>query len=142
MNPGLNTTPGLGLPQPAPDTGQAPFGHAPQPMQPSPMAPPVPAAGPFPSAGMPMPAQPAPYQPQLYSATPVNPVAAHTQSQPVPQGEGADDSAIDQEWVGKAQETVQRTHTDPYLQSIELNKIKAQYIRVRYNKDLKVGEEN
>jgi hypothetical protein len=142
MNPGLNTTPGLGLPQPAPDMGQAPFGYTPQPMQSSPMAPLVPAAGPLSPTATPGPAQLAPYQPQLQPTMPVNPAAAPTQPHSVPQGESTDDGAIDQEWVSKAQEIVQRTHTDPYLQSVELNKIKAQYIRVRYNKDMKVSEEN
>jgi hypothetical protein len=48
---------------------------------------------------------------------------------------------LDAEWVNKAKEIVERTHTDPYLQSKELSRIKAQYIKARYSKDIKVSEE-
>ena len=53
----------------------------------------------------------------------------------------SDDDAINVEWVGKAHEVVERTHADPYLQSKELSHIKAQYIKARYNKDIKVSED-
>jgi hypothetical protein len=52
-----------------------------------------------------------------------------------------DDSAVDQEWITKARDIVSKTHSDPYLQSREISKIKAQYIKVRYNKDIKTVEE-
>lgn len=57
------------------------------------------------------------------------------------QDDSADTSALDAEWVNKAKEIVERTHTDPYLQSKELSRIKAQYIKARYSKEIKVSEE-
>lgn len=55
--------------------------------------------------------------------------------------ESAHDSTLDNEWVNKAKEVVERTHTDPYIQSRELGKIKVQYIKARYNKDIKISEQ-
>lgn len=53
----------------------------------------------------------------------------------------ADDTdLIEKEWVIKAKQIVEQTKADPYLQSRELNKIKAEYIKKRYNKDVKVPE--
>lgn len=52
-----------------------------------------------------------------------------------------DDDALDEEWVNKARDIVARTHNDPYLQSREISKIKAQYIKVRYNKDIKSNDD-
>jgi hypothetical protein len=51
------------------------------------------------------------------------------------------DTAFDEEWVNKAREVVARTREDPYLQSQTLGKLKAQYIKARYNKDIKTGDE-
>ena len=48
-----------------------------------------------------------------------------------------DADLIEKEWVAKAKEIVARTHGDPYVQNKEINKIKAQYIKKRYNKDIK-----
>ena len=48
-----------------------------------------------------------------------------------------DADLIEKEWVLKAKEIVARTHGDPYEQNSEINKIKADYIKKRYNKDIK-----
>ncbi len=48
-----------------------------------------------------------------------------------------DADLIEKEWVLKAKEIVARTHGDPYVQNNEINKIKADYIKKRYNKDIK-----
>jgi hypothetical protein len=56
------------------------------------------------------------------------------------QGDDAD-TPFDEEWAAKAKEIVNHTHTDPYLQSKELSKLKAQYIKARYNKDIKISED-
>jgi hypothetical protein len=54
----------------------------------------------------------------------------------------ADDTdLIEKEWVEKAKQIVERTSHDPYLQSKELNKLKSDYLKKRYNKDLKLGDE-
>lgn len=49
--------------------------------------------------------------------------------------------ALDEEWVKKAKAVVERTKHDPYLESHELSKVKADYLRIRYSKHIKVAEE-
>ncbi len=44
---------------------------------------------------------------------------------------------IEKEWVEKAKEIVSRTQGDPYKQNIELNRVRAEYIKKRYNKDVR-----
>jgi len=44
---------------------------------------------------------------------------------------------IEKEWVLKAKAIVAQTHGDPYTQNKEINKIRAEYIKKRYNKDIK-----
>lgn len=52
----------------------------------------------------------------------------------------ADDAdLIEKEWVEKAKQIVEQTKNDPYLQNQEMNKIKADYMKKRYNKDLKLS---
>lgn len=53
----------------------------------------------------------------------------------------ADIDLIEKEWVEKAKAIVARTHGDPYTQNKEINKIKADYIKKRYNKDIKLVSE-
>lgn len=54
----------------------------------------------------------------------------------------ADDvDLIEKEWVEKAKEVVGATRGDPHAQNNEMNKIKADYIKKRYNKDIKLNEE-
>lgn len=55
--------------------------------------------------------------------------------------EDDDSGAIDQEWVEKAKDIVERTKGDPFAESRELSKAKASYLKTRYNKDLKVAED-
>ena len=52
-----------------------------------------------------------------------------------------DDDLIEQEWVHKAKAIVEQTREDPHLQNQEINKFKADYIKKRYNKEIKVSEE-
>jgi hypothetical protein len=53
----------------------------------------------------------------------------------------ADDAdLIEKEWVVKAKQIVAQTKFDPYLQSAELNKLKAEYVKKRYNKEIKLPE--
>lgn len=47
---------------------------------------------------------------------------------------------IEKEWVSKAKEIVERTKSDPYIQNKEMSKVKAEYIKRRYNKDLKLSD--
>jgi len=53
----------------------------------------------------------------------------------------ADDAElIEKEWVNKAKQIINQTKDDPYTQSRELNKVRADYIKKRYNKDMKLSE--
>ena len=53
----------------------------------------------------------------------------------------ADDvDLIEREWVHKAKEIVEHTRGDPHAQNKEMNKVKADYLKKRYNKDLKLEE--
>jgi hypothetical protein len=53
----------------------------------------------------------------------------------------ADDiDLIEKEWVEKAKHIVQATLGDPYVQNKEINKIKADYIKKRYNKDIRTND--
>lgn len=53
----------------------------------------------------------------------------------------ADDAdLIEKEWVTKAKAIVAQTKDDPYQQNQEMTKVKADYLKKRYNKDLKVSE--
>ncbi len=54
----------------------------------------------------------------------------------------ADDAdLIEKEWVEKAKEIVARTRQDPYLQNKEVERMKADYMKKRYNKDIRVTED-
>lgn len=54
----------------------------------------------------------------------------------------ADDSdLIEKEWVEKAKAIVASTRDDPYVQSQEVSRFKADYIKKRYNKDIKLPED-
>lgn len=53
----------------------------------------------------------------------------------------ADDTdLIEKEWVDKAKEIVASTAHDPYQQNKEINKIRADYLKKRYNKEIKQSE--
>ena len=138
MDPQNNQAPGFGLPQPA-------FSADGQ--QPPQLTPAISSSGAAVQGGVVATAPQQPYAPPVTSATsPVSEPALATLGitdsvQENPAAHADSDSALDEEWVNKAREIVQKTHADPYLQSKELGKIKAQYIKVRYNKDIKDSEE-
>jgi hypothetical protein len=161
MDPRSNNTSGLGLPQPGSDMGQLPPIHAPDSFHapdtaashfdtaapgigavaPSAQAMPIadpPSIQPLPSvdpASVAAPVAPAPS-----AAIPAQPTMPQGDNQQLAGPVDDTDTAFDQEWVGRAREVIQRTHSDPYLQSQELGKLKAQYIKLRYNKEIKVSD--
>lgn len=54
----------------------------------------------------------------------------------------ADDAdLIEKEWVSKAKAIVDNTRNDPHLQNKQINLVKADYIKKRYNKDIKVSKD-
>lgn len=54
--------------------------------------------------------------------------------------EASDTDLIEKEWVDVLQEIVRQTSEDPYAQQKEISKLKADYMKKRYNKDVKQGE--
>jgi hypothetical protein len=52
-----------------------------------------------------------------------------------------DSDLIEKEWVLRAKAIVAATVGDPYAQNIQLNRVKAEYIKKRYQKDIKYKEE-
>lgn len=64
---------------------------------------------------------------------------AGTPSQAAP-ADDAETSDLDQDWINKARDLVEKTKNDPFAQAQELNKLKSGYLKVRYNKEIKVDE--
>lgn len=84
------------------------------------------------------------------AAQPAGPIQAAGGNQPIqPTSTPVIDDAmiadetdlIEKEWVDKAKAIVAHTQNDPHLQNKEMSKVKAQYLKKRYNKDLKLSDE-
>lgn len=139
MNPTSNETNGLKLPTPV--TEQTPITGisteqavpsvpelAPNAFEQNPNGASI-AAQPLPSIPLPQPAQSASTDVPLptSSATIVPDVAD-------------DGDLIEKEWVNKAKQIVEKTRDDPYMQSKEMTLFKADYMKKRYNKSIKLSE--
>jgi hypothetical protein len=136
MDPQLEKSPGLALPQPSVE-GSAGFnpnqlpGHMrPEAMPAAPEMASQPAAPAFAAPAA------APLSPTLPSPQPIAAPAA-----PLPVASSDDNDELDQEWINKAKAIVEHTKNDPYVESREISKAKADYLRTRYNKHIKVAEE-
>ncbi len=92
-----------------------------------------PSAPPSPST-IPLPEPP----PAPLTTSPANDAAAVTP----PSALLADDDndLIEKEWVNKAKKIVERTRDDPYKQSEDLTIFKADYLKKRYGKTVKVSQ--
>lgn len=84
---------------------------------------------------------------QVPAAQSVAPLVSQVQvpGTPASGGQGsppvADDvDLIEKEWVQRAKALVAKTKDDPHNQNKEMNKFKADYIKKRYNKEIKVSE--
>lgn len=55
--------------------------------------------------------------------------------------ESDESDAIDEAWVAKAREIVDRTRDDPYMQSNALARLRADYLKSKYSKDIKISED-
>jgi hypothetical protein len=138
MDSSSDKAPGLGLPPPSFEQGGSEFGGSQAARTPESMA----------GAGEMQPAQAAP------ATTAVQPAAVSPITVPVPDPQAltppisaaapADDSSddLDQEWVNKAKAIVEKTRSDPFLESKELSKVKADYLKTRYNKHIKIAEDS
>lgn len=67
--------------------------------------------------------------------------ATHTVSGHAAGLSAEDADLIEKTWVEKAKQIVTETHGDPHKQNNEINKVKADYIKKRYNKDIKLASE-
>lgn len=47
---------------------------------------------------------------------------------------------IEKEWVEKAKSIVEQTKHDPYQQNEEMTRMKTNYLKKRYNRDIKISE--
>ena len=95
--------------------------------------------------GVPSPVAPAIPQPQPVTAPQYpaeQPVTSAPAAAPIAGTPAIADDAdlIEKEWVEKAKEIVEQTRQDPYLQNKEINKMKADYMKKRYNKDINLEE--
>lgn len=92
----------------------------------------------------------------IMSAAAIN--DAQQQVQGVPQGQPASSSddndndldipeiaedidLIEKEWVKKAKDIVEMTYGDPYTQNKKINKMKIEYIKKRYDREVKTRDE-
>jgi hypothetical protein len=48
---------------------------------------------------------------------------------------------IEKEWVKKAKDIVSATLGDPYMQNKQISKMKAEYVKKRYDREIKMGDE-
>ncbi len=112
--------------------------YAPQPAQPEVL----PQQGNMPGTPVPMPPVPPVAMPsQSMPSVPQPMQHAQPMAPPITANLTAEDAdLIEKEWVEKAKEIVERTRHDPYLQNREITKMKADYMKKRYNKDIKVPE--
>lgn len=77
-----------------------------------------------------------PAQTTSYPQPPASSATTHTDVPPV-----ADDAdLIEKEWVNKAKAIVAKTKEDPHEQAQEISYFKADYLKKRYNKEIKVNE--
>ncbi|MFA6270505.1 MAG: hypothetical protein WC657_04865 [Candidatus Paceibacterota bacterium] len=76
-------------------------------------------------------------------APPISPSSAQAAPQrAAPTPDIADDvDLIEKEWVERAKDIVESTKNDPHLQNQQISKFKADYIKKRYKKDIKLTDD-
>lgn len=79
-------------------------------------------------------AMPTPLVPQVPQVSP----SQNIQSSTTPIADDVD--VIEKEWVKLAKDLVEKTKEDPYTQNKELSKVKATYVKKRWNKDIKLAD--
>lgn len=55
--------------------------------------------------------------------------------------EATDSDLIEKAWVKTAKAIIEQTREDPYKQNKEITKVKAEYVKKRYNRDIKINDE-
>ncbi len=75
-------------------------------------------------------------------APPAGPVGqAGASTSAVTSSNDAAESSIPKEWIVKAKAVISQTHDDPHVQNLEINKLKAQYMKKLYNIDIKIPDD-
>lgn len=101
----------------------------------------VPEMAPLAPATQSVPAKPAipmPFPPAAPANPPADNVPGTTASVSVPALD--DQDLIEKEWVNKAKQIVERNRDDPYKQSEELTVFRAEYMKKRYGKTIKLNK--
>jgi hypothetical protein len=138
---GFNSSPSMDLPKP-----QAEIDSQPQEVAPKELQAEAPAAIAIEQGSAPAVAPDPAIQIPSAALLPEPPVTSLSDpTHPLAQGHlpqiADDNDLIEKEWVIKAKEIVEKTKHDPHLQNQEISKVKANYLKKRYNKDLKVSGE-
>jgi hypothetical protein len=76
------------------------------------------------------------------SQTTVTAIINDTTSDDSPQNyvNAKDSDRIDKVWIDKAKEVISKTKNDPFEQKQQISRVKAQYVKSRYNKTLKTDD--
>lgn len=85
------------------------------------------------------PIAPLPPPSPLQAPAPVAP--QQPQPQPVPIPQAANEAEMDKAWVDRAVVLLDKTREDPFLQSHEIARLKAQYMQTRFEKEIKIAQE-
>lgn len=137
MDPHVERTPGLHLPQPTVGGADMPPGHYEE------VAPRLEIAARPETRGM----ATAPLVSTAQAATipavlPQSPPVAAAPVMPTAlAADDVEDDQLDKEWVSKAKRIVNQTREDPHAQSHEIGKAKADYLKIRYNKHVKIVQD-
>lgn len=108
-----------------------------------------PAQSPAANDGLPAPATSTPADQPITRPTPNDAASILTASAPLINNgsitglapANADDTdLIEKEWVNKAKAIVMQTKDDPHTQSQQVTRFKADYLKKRYNKDIKISD--
>lgn len=140
MNPNSQETPGIELPPPVPEQVPAASGSGEQQSKAAERAPSASERAPTasqPAAALPASPIPLPAPPTAPASNTNNDVSSATQA--VSLTDEDDGDLIEKEWVNKAKQIVEQTRNDPYKQSEELTVFKADYMKKRYDKTIKVS---
>ena len=85
-------------------------------------------------------AVPVPPTPQTNPQVAPVPVPIATAAQAAASLQADDGDLIEKEWVQKAKQIIASTKNDPHVQNKEMSRMKADYLKKRYNKDIKTEE--
>jgi hypothetical protein len=142
-NPNPNTQPQPSNPNTAPNVPE-------KTVQPSPERPAAPEVAPQAPQGVPVPppaATPPPATPPVpvdtdtaQGAAQANPASAAPNVGPNP-AEAADTDRIEKEWVDQANKIVEQTKNDPYVEEEAVESLQQDYLKKRYNHDVKKPED-